>query len=156
MALPERGSGPSAMAPRLRLGRATDIEAPGLLRLSLDARQVTAAHGDTRDRLAAWPALRTMDSHALMVRTTHVILAEVDGELGGLANLEAAAAVIDQFVEATACAGIGVTWTLLAESTQRPRTRGSPSSPPTSSSEAVRVFKRCGHRRTRTRVQLGN
>jgi putative acetyltransferase len=135
---------------RPRIRRAVEEDAQGVLQLSLDAIRITAAGHYSPEQLSAWAASRTHEGHLRMIRTTRVLVAELQDELAGFASLDTATGTVDQLFVAPHRGGLGIASTLLARIDDEAVGAGLTQLRARASKRAIAVFKRRGYTRVRT------
>jgi len=133
--------------------RAVPTDAPGLWALSRAAILTSAAEHYTEAQLQSWAGRPTLERHRLMIESTTVLVAELDGRIAGFTNLvvDDGAIVsdgeVDQlFVEPNA-GGRGVARALLEAIAEEGLTEGLSELNARASWRAVGVFERLGYQR---------
>ncbi|WP_369252631.1 GNAT family N-acetyltransferase [Geodermatophilus amargosae] len=143
------------MSGTIAVRRARPEDAPALCDLSLRAIRGSAAAHYSTGQLEAWAARRTVEGHEWMLRNTHVLLAEADGELAGFCSVALRpvgalrAGEVDQAFVAPAQGGRGVARALLTQVAADARAAGLTRLLTHASWRAVPVFERLGYRRVR-------
>jgi putative acetyltransferase len=129
------------------LRRGAPADAAALHRLSLRAIETSAAEHYSPQERAAWSSLRSVAGHALMIAETYLLVAEVDGEVAGFANLETDSGLVDQLFVDPSSGGRGVARRLLDGLESQAVALRLPALVSHASRRAVGVFERCGYQR---------